>query len=513
MLYIEIHQLFKRKLKIAQIAKHLKINRGTVYKYLGMSFEEAQEYLGNPLQKPKKLDPYRDWIVAWLEEYPHLSAAQIQDWLLERHPNLEIGESTVRSYVKEIREIYQIEKKAIVRHYEAVPEQPMAKQLQVDWGETKQKTIRKKEVKLYFIAFVLAHSRYKYMEWLDRPFTTKDAIRCHENAFRFFGGYTEEIVYDQDHLLSVSENAGDLILTSEFQAYIKDRKFRVHLCRKADPESKGMIENVVKYIKGNFADSRVFKDIESWNVSALQWLDRTGNKNVHNTTKKRPVEVFLVEKQHLQPVSPILSLESNHTVIIPRNINKDNTIRFKSNRYSVPIGTYGSQPDNLVYLKIKQDTLIILTQADGEILAEHKISNEKGRLIKNRNHSRDRSKGIEEIKQSVISNFEKQEDARAYIDEICEIYTRYRRDQLAILLSVIKNDPEWINQALQKCIYEKLYSANDFRDVVNYFSKSNTESISAIYKSNIVPTSKTKIKVTTRTISTYTSILEGVSNE
>jgi len=318
-LYIEIHQLFKRKLKIAQIAKHLKINRGTVYKYLGMSFEEAQEYLGNPLQKPKKLDPYRDWIVAWLEEYPHLSAAQIQDWLLERHPNLEIGESTVRSYVKEIREIYQIEKKAIVRHYEAVPEQPMAKQLQVDWGETKQKTIKKKEVKLYFIAFVLAHSRYKYMEWLDRPFTTKDAIRCHENAFRFFGGYTEEIVYDQDHLLSVSENAGDLILTSEFQAYIKERKFRVHLCRKADPESKGMIENVVKYIKGNFADSRVFKDIESWNVSALQWLDRTGNKNVHNTTKKRPVEVFLVEKQHLQPVSPILSLESNHTVIIPRN--------------------------------------------------------------------------------------------------------------------------------------------------------------------------------------------------
>ena len=153
------------------------------------------------------------------------------------------------------------------------------------------------------------------MEWQDRPFTTKDAIRCHENAFRFFGGCTEEIVYDQDHLLSVSENAGDLVLTAEFQAYVKDRKFRVHLCRKADPESKGMIENVVKYIKGNFADSRVFKDIEDWNERALQWLERTGNKNVHNTTKKSPVEVFLVEKQHLEPVSPLLSNESTHAVL------------------------------------------------------------------------------------------------------------------------------------------------------------------------------------------------------
>jgi len=75
------------------------VNSGTVYKYLGMSFKEAQEYLGNPLQKPKKLDLYRDWIVAWLEEYPHSSAAQI--WLLECHPDLEIGEGTVCSYVKE----------------------------------------------------------------------------------------------------------------------------------------------------------------------------------------------------------------------------------------------------------------------------------------------------------------------------------------------------------------------------------------------------------------------------
>jgi len=55
-LYVEIHQLFK--MKITQIAKYLKVNRGSFYKYLGMSFEEAQEHLGNPIRKPKKLDPY-----------------------------------------------------------------------------------------------------------------------------------------------------------------------------------------------------------------------------------------------------------------------------------------------------------------------------------------------------------------------------------------------------------------------------------------------------------------------
>ena len=68
------------------------------------------------------------------------------------------------------------------RQYEAIPEVEMDAQIQVDWGQTKQKTRNKEEIKLYFISFVLSHSRYKYLEWLDWPFTTQDTIRSHENA-------------------------------------------------------------------------------------------------------------------------------------------------------------------------------------------------------------------------------------------------------------------------------------------------------------------------------------------
>lgn len=512
MLYLQIHQLYEKKFKIAKIAEELKISRPTVYKYLEMNFKEVQDFLSASYTKPKKLDPYRDWILAWLEEYPHLSAAQIKDWLLERYPDLIVGDSTVRLYVNEVREVYQIEKKAHVRQYEAVVEQPMGKQIQVDWGVTRQKTTTKKEVKLYFIAFVLAHSRYKYMEWQDRPFTTRDTIRCHENAFRFFGGRTDEIVYDQDNLIAVNENAGDLILTAEFQAYVKDRKLKVHLCRKADPESKGMIENVVKYIKGNFADSRVFKDIDDWNIRAIQWLERTGNHNVHNTTKKRPVEVFLVEKQHLLPVSPLLSIESIHTTSITRNIGKDNTIRFESNRYSLPLGTYGSTPKNQVFLEIRGEhpgKLIIRKQHGGELIAEHQICNEKGKLVKSRSHSRDRSKGIEDMKQNVINSFECFDEASLFVEEIHLRYNRYRRDQFSILLSVIRKESNLINQALSICIREKLFSANDFRDVVNYL-KNTAGSTERVNDTVNEPTlSDYKYEVKTRSLSAYTSILGG----
>ena len=75
----------------------------------------------------------------------------------------------------------------------------------------------------------------------------------------------EDIVYDQDHLITVSENAEDIILTGEFQSYKEQRGFRMYLCRKSDPESKVNIENVVKYVKYNFADSRKFTNIDYWN--------------------------------------------------------------------------------------------------------------------------------------------------------------------------------------------------------------------------------------------------------
>jgi len=268
----------------------------------------------------------------------------------------------------------------------------------------------------------------------------------------------------------------------------------------------------MKYIKGNFADSRVFTNIDDWNTRALEWLGRTGNKNVHNTIKKRPVEVFLLEKQHLQPVSPLLSKESICADIIPRTVNKDNTIRFQSNRYSVPVGTYRSQPDNQVFLEIQGEdvnVLVIRKQPDGDIIAEHQISFEKGKLIKNRNHTRDRSKGIEELKRSVISHFKDQEAAHMYVNEICLKYARYRRDQLAILKMVMKEDSEWINLALQKCIDEKLYSANDFRDVVSYLKKSNDEMIWISEEKICIPTSEIQVEVPIRSLDTYTSILGG----
>lgn len=513
LLFLEVHQLKKQGFKIAAIAKKLELSRNTVYKYLGMTFQEASDWISSTGSRRKKLDPYHDQILSWLKEHPDLSSAQVEDWLKERYPTINVGGSTVRGYVREIRDFYHIPKVVRIRDHESVEELPMGHQIQVDWGEITEKNQDKKPVKLYFITFVLSHSRYKYVEWLDKPFTTRDTIRCHEKAFQFFGGIPEEIVYDQDHLITVSENAGDVILTGEFQAYKQERGFRIYLCRKSDPQSKGKVENVVKYVKMNFAKNRVYPNLDAWNEKCIAWLNRTGNYNVHHTTKKRPVEVHALEKQHLKPVSSLLSFESNLVSSITRTVHKDNVIKYKSNRYSVPLGTYRPRGDNTVYIEIQGEDLIIRADLQGEILAKHKIRHGKGELIKNRQHTRDRSKGIQAFKETLIRQFNDQEKAQKLINEVAQRYPRYIRDQLQVIQYAITHFRAHIEEALAVCIKEQLWSANDLRDIAQHIARlkeekdSPTPSVKEAKKDNPA----TKATAALREVEYYTNIMGGVS--
>src|SRR5699024_3861118 len=150
------------------------------------------------------------------------------------------------------------------RVYGTGEELPMGKQMQVDFGEMFVHTESPSGNKLYAAVFVLSHSCFKYVMWVDRPLHTSDLISMLDNAFHYFVGMTEEIVYDQDRLLAVRENAVDLILTESYTKYHKTRGFKIYLCRKNDPESKGKVEQLIKFVKNNFANHRVFKDLESW---------------------------------------------------------------------------------------------------------------------------------------------------------------------------------------------------------------------------------------------------------
>mgnify|MGYP002410575018 FL=1 len=219
-MYIDIKHLKQKGFSNNKIAKMLDISRPTVIKYVNMSADELEREMQSQRQRTKKPDRYYDEILAWLKQYPSMTSAQVYDWLEEKYQDINFNETTLRSYVRAIREKYNILKEPIIRQYEAVDDPPMGKQMQVDFGQKKVINTHGAIIELYVMCFVLSSSRYKYCEWQCRPFNTTDIIKIHENAFEYYDGFPEEAVYDQDHLILVSENHGDLIYTKEFGAYL-----------------------------------------------------------------------------------------------------------------------------------------------------------------------------------------------------------------------------------------------------------------------------------------------------
>lgn len=514
-MYFSIQQQKQMGLKKSQVARNLNVARNTVDRFWNMTIDEYKAFMESLEIRSRKLDSHEPEIVGWLRKYPDLSAAQVMDWLKERHPSLEVAESTVRNYVRGLRMEYNIPKVLRIRNYEAVEELPMGQQMQVDFGETKLRHPEGHLVKLWFITFVLSHSRHKYALWQDRPFTTDDVVDAHEQAFAFYGGLPEEIVYDQDHLLLTSENHGDLILTQEFGKYVKQRAFRIYMCRKGDPESKGKIENVVKYIKRNFARHRSFTTVDKLNEQCLAWLSRTGNAKMHDTTKKIPAEVYAIEKAYLRPVQNKIQKPCNSS--LTRTVRKDNTIWYASNRYTVPIGTYDGTDKEVAVRVTKENQLIIYEEDTGHILAEHSLClHGKGELIRNKNHGRDRTKGIQEYLDHVAEQFTDPSQARRYLGEIRQQKPRYIRDQLQVIekrMAEADGQPA-ADKALTYCLKHRLYSAADFADAMEHYlqqqpTKTGEPAQSDYGLLHSVDTAKLKAKPQIRDFQAYQRILRG----
>ena len=466
-MYHKVHQLKREGLKMAQISRELDLDPRTVKNYLSMTAEQYQKYLDQQKTRTKELDVYEHFVRMRLEACEDASAAQVHDWLKEHFRDLpDVTERTVLNFVMRVRGKHGIPKPFGHRDYSKLDEPPYGKQSQVDFGEYNMTTQEGTRKKIYFFCMVLSRSRQKFTWYSEQPFTTLAAIASHERSFQFFEGITEQVVYDQDTLFLVNENIGDLILTEAFRKYAEYRGIKLHFCRKSDPESKGKIENAVKYVKHNFLRGRIFINIDVLNEQGLAWLKRTANAKVHAATKKVPHDEWIIEKQSLRP---ILDHFKPQVAFTSYTVRKDNTIIYKSNFYRVPIGTYQG-PRTIVWTEKTDDLLLIIYDTRQQQIASHKIFLGKGKTIGGSNYRRDFSSGIDQMIEELSGRFTDQEGIKNYLLYLRKDKPRYIRDQLQHIRKLTGiYDIKIMDMTLGFCIENKIYRATDFGSVAKRF--------------------------------------------
>ena len=271
------------------------------------------------------LDPYKPRIDEMLKRDPSVMAVRVLRQI--RTEGFMGGHSVVQDYVKKIREIPHRSREAFLRL-----DFPPGETAQVDWGEFG--IPFNDGVKIHCFLMVLCHSRLIYIEF-TRSEKFEEFIRCHENAFKFFGNRVPLEIWYDNLRSAVTERMGSLIrFNSRFLAYLGHHGIRPHACNPAKGNEKGRVESGVKLVRDSFWAGRQFKDFDDLGKQALVWRDEIANRREHRSTRKIPILHFESAEKHLLREANPHSYDT--TEVFSRVVPPTFLIAYESNRYSVP---------------------------------------------------------------------------------------------------------------------------------------------------------------------------------
>ncbi|MFU8839024.1 MAG: IS21 family transposase [Thiohalomonadaceae bacterium] len=377
-------------LSLREIARQLGLSRNTVRKYLAMD-EAALHATLSERSRTKALDTHRDHIVYLLENFPKLSAVKVKRKLEAKVGPLSVSARSLRRYIASLRDEVT---RAQPRYYAPVLDHVPGVQCQVDPGELRDVLIGGVATVVYFVVFVLSFSRLMFVGTSRRPIDTETFIHLHDAAFRYFGGCTQECVYDQTRLVVLDEQYRELKLNPRFAQYATAAGFQLRACAGYDPESKGKVEAGVKYVKHNALYGEQFEDWAAMEQYLQQWLDEVANARQHGTTGQVPrVHYEDTERAAMRPYLSPACLAPSGVAGVSRKVDKTGLIAFQGNKYSAPMAYQGSR----VYALASPDGQLHLHAQDGERLASHPLHPGKGAIIKNGDHYRDKSQAIAQL--------------------------------------------------------------------------------------------------------------------
>jgi transposase len=361
--WLLIRDLYSQGFSISEIAKQTGFDRKTMRKYLRLkTLPEPQKRSG----RKSKLDPFKPYILEKLEEGPYTAARLYREI---KEMGFDGGKTIVKDFIQEVRPEKGIP--AVLR-YETKP----GVQAQVDWAEMGTVEVDGKVKKLFCFNMILGYSRMRYVEF-TLSIDTPTLIQCHLNAFAYFGGFTQEILYDNMKQVVIKRalKSSDSEWNSLFEDFFKCFGFIPRLCRPYRPQTKGKIENTVGYVKRDFFLGSRFASLEDLNGQVNRWLERV-NSTVHGTTYQIPLERF--KEENLSPLEQV----PPYKIVLKetRKVSKDCYISFLGNKYSVPYRFAG----RIAELRIFEGKLEIYV--DHDKICEHEILPGNCRVSRKKEH-------------------------------------------------------------------------------------------------------------------------------
>jgi len=233
--------------------------------------------------------------------------------------------------------------------------------LVIDWGT---------EFGMHVFCAVAPWSRFRFVRFAADE-TAATTLRLLAECFEQLGGVPKVVLADRMGCVKGGVVANRVIPTPDYVRFATHYRFRPDFCEAADPQSKGIVENLVSYAKADLlVPLQVLGEgpvtVDAANTAAIAWCEQV-NAAVHSEIMTVPAERLETERSAFTAL-PSLGLRIGPAPVL-RTVDRLSCIRFASARYSVPTRLVGSRVEvDCVDARIR-----VIDPATGEIVADHPV--------------------------------------------------------------------------------------------------------------------------------------------
>ena len=188
------------------------------------------------------------------------------------------------------------------------------------------------------------------------------------------GALPETIVWDREAAL----HAGGGRPTDPFAAFCGQLPVAWRILEARDPESKGVLERLHRYMRTNFEPARRFRSPDNFQSQLDAWMAKA-NEREHASLHERPVDRLARELRSMRPLPmPLPQMDRRFITRVP----PQPYLRFDTNDYSVDPRAVGRR----VEVRIGQRTVIASCLDSAEVVANHERCFAKRRTITDPDH-------------------------------------------------------------------------------------------------------------------------------
>jgi transposase len=322
-----IHELHKLGWSNRRIGEELGIDRRAVARALE---KQPSEEPAEPQASQSKCLLYQKTI----EEKLLLGLSLQRIWQdLQYEVNFDGGYDSVKRFVRKLT-------KKNPEPYARIETSP-GHEAQVDFGEGAPTRCGDKYKRPFLFVMTLSFSRHAYQEVVWRQ-DVETFIRCHENAFRFFGGVVRVVRLDNLKAGVLTAYLFEPELNRVYESYAHHAGFIPVPCLPRTPQHKGKVESGVKYTQDNALKGRRFDSLDAQNSHLRHWNITIAFLRKHGTTKQVVAERFEEEKPYLRPLP-------SETFIFFRiakcRVHSDSFVEVDSAYYMAPCELIGKDVD------------------------------------------------------------------------------------------------------------------------------------------------------------------------